>query len=101
MQMTKKVNKMDKINYPKSRLLESLKTLSIYVEGLDEGEKKDELDLHLAFIIQELNTKDPFLNLSFGKVCSYCNAKHSTHKVKFSRFHLNLLTKIFNYVVKT
>lgn len=95
----KKVNKMDKINYTKDRLLTSLRAIQVAIE---DGEKLDTIDLHISHVIQEINTKPPFKEIEkVGKFCSFCFAKHSVHTVRFSRFHLNLLTKIFNFVVKT
>lgn len=99
--MSTQKNEMDKVNYPKTRLQNSLALLSQYMEAIPDGDEKDEADLHLAFIIEELATKPPFIISDKTRVCSYCNAKHSTHTITFSSFHLGLLTKIFNHVVST
>jgi hypothetical protein len=56
----------------------------------------------VGHIIQEIQTKKPFnKNINGTDICSFCHAVHNKHLVNFSRFHLNLITKIFNHVVKT
>lgn len=86
-------------NYTKARLLQSLATLNQYIT---EGEDKDDIELQIAFIIQEVTESGYFIeDKKLGNICSFCGAIHSTHVIKFSRFHLRLLTKIFNHVIKT
>ena len=66
-------NVMDKVNYTKKRLIESLKSIALEIE---EGEEKDVIDLHLSHVIQEIEKQPPFLDLGEkGKFCSFCLAK--------------------------
>lgn len=96
---TKKQNVMDKENYGKSRLLESLNTISQYLE---DKEDLDTIDLLVSHVMQEIQEKTPFQkDDKLGKYCTFCGAIHNTHVVKFARFHLNLITKIFNHVITT
>lgn len=85
-------------NYTKARLLASLQNINEVIEG---GAEIDEVDLLVSHIIQEVTQNEYFIEDKKANICSFCGALHNKHVVKFSRFHLNLLVKIFNYVVKT
>lgn len=85
-------------NYTKARLLASLQNIS---QNIEDGAELDEIDLLVSHVIQEISENEYFITDKKGKICSFCGALHNTHTIHFSRFHLNLLIKIFNFVVTT
>lgn len=84
-------------NYTKARLIASLENI---LNEIEEGAEIDEVDLLVSHVLQEVKDSKPFIKDKTGNICSFCGALHNTHVVRFSRFHLDLLVKIFNHAVK-
>jgi hypothetical protein len=53
-------NVMDRENYTKKRLIDSLKTIEVAVE---DGEERDTIALHIAHVIQEIENQPPYIKI--------------------------------------
>lgn len=91
-----------KENYTKARLIASIDNI---IQNIEENPLDitmiEEIDLLLSNILDNINNSTYFIENKKARVCSFCGAVHTSHKIRFSSFHLNLLIKIFNHVVKT